>query len=64
MGDVDAWLKSDIAKVDVDREFAEAQRQGIFGVPVFIIQGGHVVRGAQDVPAFLDVFAKARKDIS
>ncbi|KIW09822.1 hypothetical protein PV08_11923 [Exophiala spinifera] len=64
-GDVDTWLKSDIAGVDVDREFFEAQRQGIFGVLLFMIQGQYIVRGAQDPPAFLEVFSKvARNDSS
>ncbi|KAJ5209463.1 hypothetical protein N7449_003842 [Penicillium cf. viridicatum] len=59
-GDVDTWLKSDIGGTDVDREFSEATHKGIFGVPIFIIQGQYILRGAQDAPNFIAVFSKAR----
>lgn len=60
--EANAWLRSDIAGTDVDREFSEAKQRGISGVPVFIIQGRYILRGAQDVPAFIDIFSEARNN--
>jgi len=59
--EVTEWLSQGRGGQEVDREVEEAYSMGISGVPNFTINDRYQIGGAQDVPAFLEVFARAKK---
>ncbi|KAI0599717.1 DSBA-like thioredoxin domain-containing protein [Biscogniauxia sp. FL1348] len=59
--EVREWLTSGKGGTEVDAEVLEANIRGIHGVPNFIIQGTHVVDGAQDSQVFMAEFAKIKE---
>lgn len=54
------WLEGGHGGQQVDAEFREARERNVSGVPSFVIQGKHVVEGAQEEQAFLEVFAAVK----
>ncbi|KAF2835038.1 thioredoxin-like protein [Patellaria atrata CBS 101060] len=60
--EVREWLESGKGGDVVDREAEEGSAEGR-GVPKFYIQGVHMLEGAEDVGAFLEVFAKIKGDM-
>lgn len=55
------WIiESDKGGADVDREVLEAQRNFVFGVPNFTINGEYQIQGAEDPQAFLQIFKMAK----
>ncbi|KAF3343319.1 hypothetical protein VdG2_08533, partial [Verticillium dahliae VDG2] len=59
-GEVRAWLESDGGGAQVDREVQEAYALGVSGVPHFVVDGQQL-GGAQDVEAFVEVFANIKE---
>jgi predicted DsbA family dithiol-disulfide isomerase len=59
--EVTEWLSQGRGGQEVDREVEEAYSRGISGVPNFTINGRYQIEGAQDVPSFLELFARAKK---
>lgn len=54
-----AWMNSDAGGAEVKEADREARRQGVGGVPFFIINQRIAVSGAQAAEALLDAFRKA-----
>lgn len=54
------WLESDKGGPEVDKEVSAAQRNFISGVPNFTINGKYEVQGAEEPPAFLDIFQRIK----
>ncbi|KAK8136024.1 DSBA-like thioredoxin domain-containing protein [Apiospora sp. TS-2023a] len=61
--DVLAWLESGEGGSEVDEEARWAREEGqMKGVPRFVVQGKHVIDGAQDEQAFMEAFVKVKKE--
>ena len=59
--EVDEWLSSGLAGDVVDDEAFKNRKMVTLGVPRFIIQGVHLVDGAQDPQEFLEAFMKVKE---
>lgn len=57
-----AYLTDRERIAQVDAEAQAARDGGIKGVPHFLIQGRHVLDGAQDAGDFLEVFSKIKEE--
>ena len=57
-----AFLKSDKYGSEVDAEAQSARGAGINGVPHFLLQGKHVIDGAQDPSDFLMMFQEIKEE--
>jgi predicted DsbA family dithiol-disulfide isomerase len=55
------WLQKGSGGAEVDAEVDEAYAEGIQGVPHFVINDRYEIDGAQDVQAFLEIFAKLKQ---
>ena len=58
------WLDEGRGGDEVDDEVDDAYRQGISGVPHFVIDDKWEVHGASDVEVFVEQFAAAKEDSS
>jgi predicted DsbA family dithiol-disulfide isomerase len=58
--EVKEWLESDKGGEQVDQEVKLTKKSIESGVPRFVIQGDHVVDGAEDPSAFLEVFGQIK----
>lgn len=57
-----AWLESGEGGHEVDEEARWAREEGqMKGVPRFVLQGTHVIDGAEDEQAFLEAIVKAKE---
>jgi predicted DsbA family dithiol-disulfide isomerase len=56
-----SWLQAGRGGKEVDDEVDEAYAEGIQGVPHFVINDRYEIDGAQDVQAFLEIFAKIKQ---
>lgn len=54
-------LESNAYADAISRDYEEAVRAGVRGVPYFVINGREVVSGAQDISVFVDALQKAAK---
>lgn len=59
--EVDKCFNSDEAGKNIDAEAAKNRNVTSAGVPYFIIQGEHIVDGAQDLQEFVEAFIKVRE---
>lgn len=57
-----AHLESDEGVAELDAAFDEARRMGLQGVPAFVIDGRHVIQGAQPVSTFVQALEQARQE--
>lgn len=58
------WLESGEGSVEVDEEARRAREEGqMKGVPRFVVQGKHVIDGAQDEQAFMEAFVKVKEEV-
>jgi predicted DsbA family dithiol-disulfide isomerase len=60
--EVKEWLETGKGGEEVDAEVREAKRNGISGVPHYVIQGKWEIGGAQDPETIVEVFAKVKED--
>lgn len=61
--DILTWLESGEGNSEVDEEARWAREEGqMKGVPRFIVQGKHVIDGAQDEQAFMEAFVKVKEE--
>ncbi|KAI6365678.1 hypothetical protein MCOR25_005286 [Pyricularia grisea] len=58
------WLETGKGGAEVDVEVENAYRKGVSGVPHFYINDKYEIGGAQEVPAFLEQFSRAKKSAS
>lgn len=56
------WLEDGMGGDEVDAEVEEAERMGLKGVPTFVVNGKHVVDGAEDVFGFMELFARVDEE--
>ncbi|KAK7934775.1 hypothetical protein PG985_000270 [Apiospora marii] len=57
------WLESGEGGSEVDEEARWAREEGqMKGVPRFVVQGKHVIDGAQDEQAFMEAFVKVKEE--
>ncbi|KAK8035444.1 hypothetical protein PG993_010439 [Apiospora rasikravindrae] len=58
-----AWLEGGEGGDEVDEEARWAREEGqMKGVPRFVVQGKHVIDGAQDEQAFMEAFVKVKEE--
>ncbi|KAK6953059.1 hypothetical protein Daesc_005358 [Daldinia eschscholtzii] len=60
--EVKDWLESDKGGKEVDQEVQEAYARDIHGVPHFTVQDKYKIGGAEDPQAFLEAFARVKKE--
>lgn len=58
---VRALLATAELKEEVEEEIGQAHRIGVRAVPTFLFEGGHVIQGAQPIPAFVTMLQEARQ---
>ena len=56
-----AMLATAEMKEEVEEEIGQAHRIGVRAVPTFVFEGGHVIQGAQPIPAFVTMLQEARQ---
>ncbi|KAK6833871.1 hypothetical protein PG987_008565 [Apiospora arundinis] len=62
-GEILDWLESGEGGAEVDEEARWAREEGqMKGVPRFVVQGKHVIDGADDEQAFLEAFIKVKEE--
>ncbi|KAI5120065.1 hypothetical protein M0805_002627 [Coniferiporia weirii] len=53
-----AWLDTDDKKEEVQNGIRHAQKQGITGVPFFVLNNKYAISGAEDSALFVEVFER------